>query len=176
MGAPAGIKYSDVKTSGFCKSGDAQRFRSSFMWAKRAPPMLVGVVGSALIHTALGRFWCRSILAGVVPALQGREVDRSLHGPRHHAQHDLGRLVVAVTVVAVPLRLAELVGVLALEQPRGRRPVLVAGQGRTADRGQEDPLELGLLYLVRCLIRTAACSSARRSSGRRWRGRCPGRI
>ena len=45
---------------------------------------------------------------------------------RHHTEHDARR--VAALVVALPVGLAVLVGVLALEQPRRRRPVLVPRQ------------------------------------------------
>ncbi|WP_270849508.1 hypothetical protein [Candidatus Collinsella stercoripullorum] len=67
-----------------------------------------------------------------------------LHRLRHHAEHDPGRGV-RLRVVALALGLAELVGVLALEQPRRRRPVLVARERSRADGREQRPLKRRLL-------------------------------
>lgn len=73
--------------------------------------------------------WRNSVTIGAVPALQRHEVNRLLHGSSHHAQHDLRRLDVLVVPFAPAVGMTVLVRVLALEEPRRRRPVLVARQG-----------------------------------------------
>lgn len=78
---------------------------------------------------------------GAAPVEAGQPL---LHRLRHHAEHDPGRRVLAA-FVGLPLRLAELLGVLALQQSRRRRPVLVARERGRADRGEQRPLERALL-------------------------------
>lgn len=87
-----------------------------------------------------------------------------LGNPDGHAEHDLGRGLRLLAPVARCLSV--LVGVLALQKPRRRRPLAVLPRRGLADGREERPLVAALrLFLAPRLTRDAVCPTACSATG-----------